>query len=105
MAGRSTASMPLASTPGAGRPAATQAGSPPRSSSAESLPRRSLADRLQISAATLVAGQRRRADLRDAQPPGFLFDLVADPGRLAFALAQLVAGRLRDKQQVSVLSQ
>ncbi len=56
---------------------------------------------LQVGAAAVVAGEGGRPDARDHHPPEILLlDHRADLRQLAVALAELVAGRLPDEEQV-----
>src|SRR5439155_26582258 len=97
---------PRAPMPAASPPAAGRAGSRPRSSSAASPPRKLLARRfLQVRARAPVLRERRRAHPRDDPPAGLAVELegAAERRRLAFALDQLVTGRLGDEKDVSLL--
>src|SRR5439155_17541636 len=99
-------SSPRARMSGGSPRAAGRAGSRPRSSSAGSPPRKRLARRfLQVRARAPVLRERRRAHPRDDPPAGLAVELdgAAELGGLAFALDQLVAGRLGDEEDMSLL--
>src|SRR5437763_2688016 len=85
------------------RPAATRAVWRRRSFSAASPPKAPSGDRLEVGAAAQVARERGRGDLRHVQALVVLLDLLADAGRVAVALAQLVAVRGPDEAQVRML--
>ena len=104
---RSTGSGPRASTPAASRPAATRAGSRRRSCSASPPPRTPRAEPAQTlsacrrrSAGAASPGQRRRAELGDDERAAVVLELVADGGSSPSLLAQRVAGRRPDEEQV-----
>src|SRR5919106_1208777 len=97
-----TASMPPAPTRAGSRRAGGRARSPPPSSSARSRLRRLLRDALEVRAGAVVLREGRGADLRDREAEAVVsdFHLRAGLRRLAVALHQLVAGWLRDEEQV-----
>src|SRR3954470_23879224 len=83
-----------------GRRGAMPAGSRRASCSALQPRRTSLAELLQVGARPLVGRERRRSDLRDAQPVLALLDDLAVARTLAASLAQRVARRAGHEQQV-----
>src|SRR5438445_406388 len=127
-ASRSKASTPPASTQAASPGAATRAAWPPHWSSASQPPKtcvsnqarrawpgalsprlaayliparkRSAFARRKINAGALVVRERRGAELRDAEAAVLLLDLGAGLRRVAVLLAQLVAARLPDEEEV-----
>src|SRR5204863_3437231 len=99
----STACSRPAPTSAASRRAATRVAWRPRWCSAESPPRALSRKRLQVGAAPRVAGERGGRDLRHAKAPLVLLDLLADSGRIAVALAELVTVRRPDEAQVRVV--
>src|SRR5438034_2513347 len=99
----SKASSPPEQTWAASRRAATRVGWPLPWCWAGSPPRTPSGNRLEIRAAAQVARKRGGGDLRHVQALVVLLDLLADLGRVALALAELVAVRGPDEPEMRAL--
>src|SRR5438128_154957 len=98
--------MPRAQTSAGSRQAAGRAGSRPRWSSAASPPKRRLSRKfLEVGAGPSILWERRGANARDEPTARLAIELDGTPdrGRLALALDELVARRLGDEEDVSLL--